>query len=626
MKIRHIEITNFKCHTNTQIYSPNNLHVIIGANSTGKTSVLDACKILTKLTSNISNEVVNGNIENDEKFGFHISFEIELSKKERDNYFRKFFYLSQELIDDENDTHISRIIKFKIASIHNDENHNLQTILSEFLISGTQTDHELISILALSGSNLLISDLSPGIPGRINNNPYVDKHLKNLKKTRLDLTLPPLNSFPREVLNNFIARLKFSPNIRISKKITGSKYYENLNNMQEGGEDLVSAMLHMYLKNRDEYEKIEDICKRIFIDIKSIHPYPTGENEYTIAIKKKNLNKKILLNNEGTGIDQILIIIWSIASSNNQTIWFLDEPELHLHPGAQKLLYDFFIDETKKGKQIFVATHSMVFIHKSKMEEITLLINNQNKIYANTLDSLIKKYPTVNEGYENVRRYLYDALGYNTNYSFDPKTIILVEGQTDENVLVAFSKTIGYEIKPNLIRFYPIGNKRDVKNFSPVLAFALSNKKCIILVDNDKNHPNDILQGLLHQEKEYRKKIKLENPILTEDNFFTFPENVYSIEYYLFEAEAICKAFNKNDFELIDKVNNDIKVKEEDLNNKKIKPKDLLSDICYRYFQEYDEVQTPTKIAKNISKGYLNNHTEIINLIDTIRNKTDSQQ
>lgn len=258
------------------------------------------------------------------------------------------------------------------------------------------------------------------------------------------------------------------------------------------------------------------------------------------------------------------------------------------------------------------------------MDEITLLFNNQNKIYSNTLDSLIKKYPTVNEGYENVRSYLYDALGYDPTYSFDPKTIILVEGRTDENVLVAFSKTIGYEIKPNLIRFYPIGNKKDVKNFSPVLAFALSNKKCIVLVDNDKNNPEEILKSLLQQENEYRRKIKLENPILTEENFFTFPENVYSIEYYLFEAEAICKAFDNNDSETINKVNDDIRVNQENLISKKIKPKDLLNEICDRYFQNYEEVQTPSRIAKNISREHLTNYPEIKKLIDMIRNKTDS--
>lgn len=353
---------------------PHNFHVIIGANSTGKTSILEACKILTKLNSNIVNDVVNGNIENDEDFGFSISFEIELSKKERDNYFIKFFHLSSELIDDKTDTHISRRLKLNISTIHNNENQNLKTILSKVLISGTQKDGDLISILSLSENNskLLMSEFAPGIPGRINNNnnnnSYVDDHLKNLKKQPIDLTSPPLNSFSGEILNKFIEYLKFSPNQRNSRKIAGSKYYKDSVKIQESGEDLVSAMHHMYLNKKNEFLQIADICKRIFTDIEDIHPFQISETEYRIAIKKKNLKKEILLNEEGTGLDQVFIIIWSIATSNSESIWFLDEPELHLHPGAQKLLYDFFIDETKRGKQIFVATHSYLFIRAKWMK------------------------------------------------------------------------------------------------------------------------------------------------------------------------------------------------------------------------------------------------------------------
>jgi predicted ATPase len=124
--------------------------------------------------------------------------------------------------------------------------------------------------------------------------------------------------------------------------------------MNEEGSDLISLMHTIYLNDKERFKKFEYMCKRMLPDIAEIRPLQIQNNLYTLAIKKKHNLNEIVLGHEGSGVDQLLIMVWMIATAKPRSIWFIDEPRLHLHPGAQKLLYDFFIEETKNGKQIFI--------------------------------------------------------------------------------------------------------------------------------------------------------------------------------------------------------------------------------------------------------------------------------
>ena len=133
----------------------------------------------------------------------------------------------------------------------------------------------------------------------------------------------------------------------------------------------------------------------------------------------------------------------------------------------------------------------------------------------------------------------------------------MVEGRTDENVLRSFSRTLGSPIDNKLTCFIIIGNKHDVKHLSPILAYALSNKKCLIILDNDKSKPEDVKNSILNMQKNYREKIKSDSSLLTDTNFNSFSEKVYSIEYYLLEPEAICRAFNCSQEEIMTEIRRD---------------------------------------------------------------------
>ena len=352
----------------------------------------------------------------------------------------------------------------------------------------------------------------------------------------------------------------------------------------------------------------------------NFHPEKYRDGQVSIHIKKRNIPSEIDLAYEASGIDHLFIIIWKIATATNDTIWFLNQPELHLHPGAQKLLYDFLKDQSKEGKQIFVATQSMVFIHKSAPNEVSIILSSDNTFITSLEDLIEAERLTTgeSEGYNIVRNHIYDALGYESKFSFEPDTVVIVEGTADKGIITAFSKTLGKEIDLRSVRFIPMGDKGKIEKYVPILAYTLLNKRCLIVIDNDNKKPEDFKKQILEKENQYKQVIKA-RPVLGEENFILYPEYVYSIEYFLLEAQAITNAATvETNQRTIDEIKREIDSVCQDIREKKVKPKDALKSIWEKKFGPYKEVDTAIDIAKHISREHLHNSPEIIKLIEEI--------
>ncbi|MDP2161335.1 MAG: AAA family ATPase [Flavobacterium sp.] len=80
-------------------------------------------------------------------------------------------------------------------------------------------------------------------------------------------------------------------------------------------------------------------------------------DSYVIILKNSNGNETTI-KHVGFGISQILpIIVEGLRMSNTSTL-ILEQPEIHLHPKLQSLLFDFLYGLTLSGKTIIIETHS----------------------------------------------------------------------------------------------------------------------------------------------------------------------------------------------------------------------------------------------------------------------------
>lgn len=76
----------------------------------------------------------------------------------------------------------------------------------------------------------------------------------------------------------------------------------------------------------------------------------------------------------GSGESAVVKLVHQVFQAPNGTLVLLDEPEVSLHPGAQKRLLDFLLTQTmEKGLQVVLTSHSPAIVEELPKEAIVLL-------------------------------------------------------------------------------------------------------------------------------------------------------------------------------------------------------------------------------------------------------------
>lgn len=97
--------------------------------------------------------------------------------------------------------------------------------------------------------------------------------------------------------------------------------------------------------------KIFDMAQKI-----KVNEYRNG-TIYEVEITNK-LGRKTAITQVGFGLSQILPIVVEGLRLKSGSILILEQPEIHLHPKVQSLLFDFLYSLTLCGKRVIVETHS----------------------------------------------------------------------------------------------------------------------------------------------------------------------------------------------------------------------------------------------------------------------------
>lgn len=90
------------------------------------------------------------------------------------------------------------------------------------------------------------------------------------------------------------------------------------------------------------------------------------------------------LTNVGVGVSQVLPILVSCFLATRGSTIVLEQPELHLHPGTQARLADFFIAMGMLGKQCIIETHGEHIIERFRLRVVSDMddsIREMTRIY-----------------------------------------------------------------------------------------------------------------------------------------------------------------------------------------------------------------------------------------------------
>lgn len=124
-------------------------------------------------------------------------------------------------------------------------------------------------------------------------------------------------------------------------------------------------------------------------------------NKAFFSIIKDN-HQHVPLGNLGSGYEMIFSLLYSFSlskQSNKQLIFFIDEPELHLHPKLQEDFVKILL-EISKTAQIFLTTHSPLFVKQLLTNEkvsIHCLNKKDGEVKILKLEKKVLPYLSANE-------------------------------------------------------------------------------------------------------------------------------------------------------------------------------------------------------------------------------------
>jgi hypothetical protein len=189
----------------------------------------------------------------------------------------------------------------------------------------------------------------------------------------------------------------------------------------------LATVLH-YLRNNKSYrfDQFTRLVQDIFPHIKQIRVTPISPPQARIYIgtiepEKEREDLDIPLAACGTGIGQVLAMLYVVITAEFPRIIVIDEPQSFLHPGAIYRLFDILKTRFSRHQYI-VTTHSPTVVAAADPETLFLLRWDQGET----------KIQAVNRGEMMALSGVLAELGARLTEVFGADRILWVEGATEE--------------------------------------------------------------------------------------------------------------------------------------------------------------------------------------------------
>lgn len=177
----------------------------------------------------------------------------------------------------------------------------------------------------------------------------------------------------------------------------------------------------------------------------------------------------------GMGLQTSLTIALFRAYSQlqlNNAIFGIEEPEIFLHPQAQRHFYGILQDLAYRGAQVFYSTHSSLFVDVSRFHEIALVRREDpvgdkstNITQAQPSDfvtDLQIRHPRTHPSVESIVTVYGNLYSPSRNEGFFADKIILVEGETEEVAFPIFLQAKGFDVDREGTSIISAGGKQNM--------------------------------------------------------------------------------------------------------------------------------------------------------------------
>lgn len=172
----------------------------------------------------------------------------------------------------------------------------------------------------------------------------------------------PLESFKplKEAFENLFHRICYLGSLRESPYSRYTWQGNHPKDTGQSGKEMISAILSKRVKLQGIDKQIMEWLQRLdLIDSYRLNPISGSETEYEFLVRKYKGGPEVRLTDVGFGVSQVLPVLVLCYYVPEGSILILEQPEAHLHPKVQSELADLLIEVVKnRGLQIILESHS----------------------------------------------------------------------------------------------------------------------------------------------------------------------------------------------------------------------------------------------------------------------------
>lgn len=475
MKIKSLSIDGFRSLLNFKVSFEENLTVIVGENDSGKTSLIDCLKIITQ---NKSVELDDFNPDKDK-----ISLKIEVNELAYEKVYetRNNEIIANSLVARPTSINYLKRIRHDCNSMDLEKEDKKDKIKDYARIFG-------IPVRSNSNLETLKNNILSIIDNNINNPEFKIEAAKFPEFNNIQLDgrrFENVSAFFKEVFLK--EKQKSIWNEKINEETTIEQFI--VNTVDRFSEEISREMnckgikdkIAIFINDLTDI-KIEPIYQSKDLNIDAKVKFLENGNEINLDKKGDGTKRRITMALLEFKKEEILL------PHDNSTIYLLDEPDTHLHVKAQIELLETLKSFAENDNQVIITTHSPFLINAINPNQIRLLhCQEQNLTKVKSLKGELQDIGSILQriGVENI-------------YLFFARTIILVEGETEESFLSTYYyKVQKRTLQSNLVKIINVKGINNIPGFSQAILELHNPEKIFVVHDNDASSDlQDLIGGL----------------------------------------------------------------------------------------------------------------------------------
>jgi putative ATP-dependent endonuclease of OLD family len=308
-------------------------------------------------------------------------------------------------------------------------------------------------------------------------------------------------------------------------------------------------------------DQVKHLDKQLRMEFTSFDPLSYYKN---IQLLLRREHEVVSLAEAGQGMRNLALLALFRAYAKvfrSDGIIAVEEPELYLHPHAERTLSALFRNLAQQGGQVFYTTHSSYFVETEFFDEICLVERKKDdegdlctqitQLSADKLVGLRKTlHPTKPITLQSLRERYHNICNLEHAEAFFARKIVLVEGEAEEFSLPIYANALGYNLDTHGVSVVNTRGKTNIDHFYHLYA-AFGIPVFVVFdsdrggKDNDLNYNLTLLQMLNAAQEREPHGVVSNTYAISDPDFEAEIRNAIGEEVYKALHEQISESVGK---------------------------------------------------------------------------------